>query len=155
MEKRWSRPLCTGSEPRPWATRWLLTRPEAVSSRKKRCSLDGPAEIGDSDDVGVAKLRAVALERGAGAGEEARIDRSVDDDPRLGRNDGARDRLDGERLRRRILETGDDLRQRLALGRGGEKTGRKTGTKQLPARVDQDFPLSSGVIVIAFVLKFQ
>jgi hypothetical protein len=60
-----------------------------------------------------------------------------------------------ERLRRRILETGDDLRQGLALGRRGEKTGRKTGTKQLPARVDQDFPLSSRVIVIAFVLKFQ
>jgi hypothetical protein len=68
----------------------------------------------------MVKLRTVALERGAGAGEEARVDRTADDHPRLGREDGMSDRPDRKRSRRRILEARDDLRERLALGRGGE-----------------------------------
>ena len=113
------------------------------------------AEIGDADDVGVAKLRAVTLEGGAGSGEKARIDHSVDRDPRLGGHAARMNRSHRKRLRRRILEAGDDLSERLALGRCGQESGRKSGPKQLPARVDQDFPLSSGLQVIAFVLKFQ
>jgi hypothetical protein len=91
------------------------------------------AEIGDADDVGVAEPRAMPVEGGAGAGEQARVDHPVDGDPRLG-GDRARMHLDRrQRLRRRILQPGDDLGERLALGRRGEKSGRSSGPKQLPA----------------------